>query len=252
MNLCRAAKSRRHFALLVCATSVFAGQHRAVAQNMGMATPAQPQPQRSQVIQVANGPRGMVQLTVSGNSATITMPVTQSGVPDYSRQSGLQLNIDANWPGQYGYRPVRFKLSQKTASTADRLITIRFTAGDWVAPRGKAISAEESFVFPAGATTVTETLLVPRYQDWQIATWRVEVDGRSDDFLGVDQVHFGSIAVGQAGVGVMTLGLSAQQFNDLNVVIQNSSNGLGVNMVAMDGESLPTDWLEYSSLGRYR
>jgi hypothetical protein len=240
----RAANCRLHIARLACALVLFTVPSTLVAQNVPVNRPAQP----ATVVNFASGPRGQTQILMTGNGTTVVMPVSRSGAAAYSRQSGLQLSLDVNWPGQYGYRPVVFKLTSKTPSTADRRITIKFTAGDWTPPRGKAINVEQSFIFAAGATTASDTLLVPRYQDWQLATWRIEVDGRSDDFLGIDQMHFGSMGIGQVGLGAMSLDLTPSQFNESSLVLQSSSNGASVNMIPMDGKPLPTNWLEYSTL----
>jgi hypothetical protein len=245
MNFTRAADARSRLARMAYSLAVLALPSTLLAQNFA-AVPAPAQP--AQVVNFASGPLGQTQYLTTGNGSTVTLPVTRSGAPGFSRQNGLQLSIDINWPGQYGYRPVVFKLTSKTAATADRRITIKFTSGDWVPPRGKAISVKQSFTFPAGATTASQMLLVPRFQDWQIATWRVEVDGRSDDYLGIDQMYFGNMGISQAGAGVMSLGLNPAQISASNILLQNASNGLGVNVMPMDDKPLPANWVEYSTL----
>jgi hypothetical protein len=203
-------------------------------------------PQPGIVIHQAYGPRGLVQLAVSGRE--VTMPTNRRGQPGYSRHSGLQLSIDAWWPGQYGYRPVMVTFRTQKPTVADQQITLRFSAGDYVPPRGEAINVEQSFTFPAGATSISHKLIVPRLQDWQIVSWEVRVDGRKDEFLTIDDMYFGMTGGNQATIGVMGLGLHSSQETEANNVLQTIPNGAGSSVQTINASELPDDWIEYSSI----
>jgi hypothetical protein len=208
-----------------------------------MATPV---PQPGLVIHQAYGPRGLVPLVVAGRE--VTMPATRRGRAGFSRHSGLQLSIDAWWPGQYGYRPVMITLRSQKPTVVEQRITVRFSAGDYVPPRGDAINVEQSYTFPAGAKSITDKMIVPRLQDWQIVSWEVLVDGRRDEFLTVDDVYFGMTGGNQATIGVMGLGLDANQQVAVNNVIQTIPNGAGGSLRSVKPPDLPDDWREYSSI----
>jgi hypothetical protein len=226
-------------ALLVAAS--FCGAGPALAQFAVQQTPVG-------TVSYAYGPRGMTPFITTGNGTEILLPVTRNGTPAYSRQSGLQLRFEGSSPGQYGYRPVRVTFQGQKAAANDKVITFRFSAGDYSPPRGQAINLEQTFKLPAGSTSVTHRLLVPRYQDWQLATWEVLVDGRKDDFLAIKNMYLGSLGGAQAGMGVMGLDLTAQQVVECNGLFQTAPNALVGGIKTMAAHELPLNWIEYSSL----
>ncbi|HEX6963100.1 MAG TPA: hypothetical protein VF175_14620, partial [Lacipirellula sp.] len=229
--------------LVAAALSVLLADNASLrAQNVAMPTP------QRQVL-IARGPRGMTPYVLDNSGTRINLPVNPNGRLAYSRQSGYRLSVDASWPGPYGYRPVVFTLRRQKPAVADEQITIFFSAGDWYPPREEAINVTQHFVFPAGATRQSYRLLVPRYQDQQTATWEVKIDGRSDDFLTVDSIHMGTVVgAQQTGLGVMGLGLTAEQESISNTVLQTAASGASVGLRSMTAARLPDDWREYSSI----
>ena len=102
-----------------------------------------------------------------------------------SRRSGLQLEIDTRWINNYGYRPVRVRVTSPKPTTAEHTITIRLYVGSnhW---SGGSTGVEQDFVMPLGSTSAETTIACPQYHAGHRYWWDVWVDGVKDDDLGVD------------------------------------------------------------------
>lgn len=192
------------------------------------------------------GPRGWVSYLANFNGQTVTIPASLKG-PGYSRQSGFQLSFHTDWPGQYGYRPVVFTLSRANPSASEQRIRIRFNAGDYQS-QGKGIEVEDSFVFPQGATTASFTLLAPQYQDWYMFGWRIWVDGRPDDYLGVDVSGGVQIGPNSTNMGVLLTGTTPAETAAYQSTLQSAYSGMAVSTKALALTELPTDWLRYTAI----
>ncbi|RIK87741.1 MAG: hypothetical protein DCC67_01475 [Planctomycetota bacterium] len=199
-----------------------------------------------QNLQVANGPRGAVTYLYNFNGSLVTLPASPQGA-GYSPQSGLQLSINIDWPGQYGYRPVDLTVRTAKPTTQEQRITVRFNAGDY-SSKGRSIEVEDSFLFPRGATTASGRILVPQYQDWYMLGWRVWIDGRPDDFLAVKDASGFQLGPGATNMGVILAGTTVTQTSAYQVALQGAYSGSAVSVKPMALAELPVDWLEYSTL----
>ena len=124
---------------------------------------------------------GFLCSTVAGTTGNKTVaPQNPSKIPLFSRQSGLQIVVDTSWAGADGYRPVNVTLTSAKPTTAEVLITIKFTLGgrrDGSTP----CVVEKDFALARGTSRWTKTLLVPQLQERvNHCGWQVWVDGVQD------------------------------------------------------------------------
>jgi hypothetical protein len=108
---------------------------------------------------------------------------------------GDTLTVESNWPDGPGYRPVRFQLDCRTASAADRTLTIEFQTMHWYGPSGASLTATFDFDIPAGSVKAIKDVSVPQYYPWQMFRVSVSEDGRQNDEL--TGMSLGATAYGQ-------------------------------------------------------
>jgi len=72
---------------------------------------------------VAMRVQGSASQAATGSAQVV--PRTMTGKKIFSRQSGLQLEVDTTWAGTEGYRPIRISLSSAKPVPAEVLVTIR-------------------------------------------------------------------------------------------------------------------------------
>ncbi len=164
----------------------------------------------------------------------------------YSRPTGLHLKIDTTWASDRGYRPVRVMISSNGPSPSDRLLTVRFFAGDWNSD-GKAINVEQDFMLARGSSTVTVTMAVPQHDQWQFTCWDVWVDGEKDESLSAERQAIGANRVNSTGFSVLIVGQETQRSAAIERLFAKwTENGGDVSkMLASD---MPTRWIDYSGL----
>lgn len=237
------------YSLLSCGAvvGIVIGSANAVAQPI-MTFPGMPGTPVGQPfnLQSASGPRGITQYLFNYNGELVTIPATPKG-PDYSPQSGFQLGISSDWPGQFGYRPMTFTLRTKTPTSQEQRITIRFNAGDYPS-QGKSIVAEDTLVVPPGVASASMRMLVPQFQDWYLFGWQISVDGRADDFLSVKSASVGQFGPGSTNMGVLFAGTTAAQSTAYQMTLQTAYSGSAVSVTALALDELPTNWVEYSTV----
>ena len=196
----------------------------------------------------ARGPRGEVLL--GDTAAGLTMPMGMNG-PEFSKRNALQLSVDSDWPGMYGYRPISVTVRSEKPATSDQTLEFRFTAGDWnIGSNG--VSARQQFVLEQGQSQATLQLLVPQFINWQRCQWDLYVDGVRDEDFRVTFVDMSSLnpqgANNPADIAAIGVSLDlAQQTSaaaDLGLAYSNAS----VTLKSIQPASLPTDWLGYTSL----
>lgn len=114
---------------------------------------------------------------VLAESVAFTFP--ESGAP--SIQSSLTLQGEATTNRGYGYRDVRLTFEAPIASPADRSLTVRFALSAF---SGEDLSVEQDLDFPAGATTATMVMSVPKFLEWDYFDVEVWVDAVQDRGVG--------------------------------------------------------------------
>ena len=122
----------------------------------------------------------------AGTGYAITVPQLQNRTPGFSKQSGLQLEIDSRWVGERGYRPVHIEVKAQKAANADQQLTVRFSALS--RRNSKVISVEQDFELSQANTTASTRLLVPQFVDWNITELEMWVDGIKDKELSLGPV----------------------------------------------------------------
>ena len=180
-------------------------------------------------------------MAASGDNLTI--PFTKMGKPTYSSQSRLQIRVDSTWAGNRGYRPVRVTVSMAKPATADTQITIDFHAGNW-RNEYRAISVETDLELPQGASSVTTTLSVPQYFDWNGYGWDTWVDGVKDEQLCMAGTGFNAVSTGAVAVGSFSTGL----WNTSPTQLLISATGNAVESQDFNYQNLPSDWTDYTCL----
>lgn len=196
----------------------------------------------------ARGPRGEVLL--GDTAAGLTMPMGVNG-PEFSKRNALQLAVDSDWPGMYGYRPISVTVRSEKPATSDQALEFRFTAGDWNFGNN-GVSARQQFVLEQGQSQATLQLLVPQFSHWQVCKWDLYVDGVRDEEFRVSFVDMSSLNPQGANnpSDTAAIGVSldmAQQLSataDLGLAYGNAS----VSLDGVQSADLPTDWLGYTSL----
>ncbi len=119
------------------------------------------------------------------NQSFSTQSITWPNNKTLSKKNGLSLQIEYNPGPGYGYWPVTFTVTSPQASKADRSLTIRFHASrtPYAAANYRDLTIEQDIDLPAGATTASLTMLVPKLHDWSGIGWDVWVDGKLEQEL---------------------------------------------------------------------
>lgn len=225
-------------ACLLAAGSVYAQNIRRPPTWVGAVPPA------SQ-IQYAGGLGGVFQIISQANGLEFVGPASQArGTLGYARNVGLQMSISSNWPGQYGYRPIKLKFTSRRAATADKKIQVRFFAGPWY-NRLRAMTVDQELTLETGDISATATLLAPQYVDWQSCGWEVRVDGTLIDELSHEQTQ----VMQQGGSGGVAALVTPPSLVDagLPTLLQPLTGGVG-QVQSVKLADLPTDWLQYTTI----
>jgi len=194
--------------------------------------------------QYLGGSGGVFQLVNRPAGPEFVGPASPSqGSLGFARKVGLQMSVDANWPGDQGYRPIRVKFDAQTPAATDRKIVVRFFAGPWYS-RGRAILVEQAITLAAGDSSTSATLLTPQYIDWQEFGWEVVVDGEMIDDLSVEHAYFPS--QGNSG-GVAALVSPPALAASLPTALQPLTGGVG-QVLGVKPADLPTSWIEFSTI----
>lgn len=114
-------------------------------------------------------------LAASGSMARPSPLAAAGYTTTITNKAGLSLSVDTEWLNGGGYRPVRITFRPATPSPADRSFHVEFHAKSPYGPRESAASREIDL--PAGAASVTATLLVPQTFSWQWFDLYVWEDG---------------------------------------------------------------------------
>jgi hypothetical protein len=161
----------------------------------------------------------------------------------FSPGNGLQISVELNWPGAFGYRPVKVTFRPQQPGSADREIRLRFHGGTWH-NQGRSIEVDHAMVLRGGDASVSGEFLVPQYLDWHLYGWEVWVDGQLDDDLTV------VVNNNQQGM-TANLTVLATPPDSSNAQIQmalQGPSGSSVSLVSLAARDMPADWLAYSSL----
>ena len=177
-------------------------------------------------------------------------PMSTNAVPVTSRYSGMLVRVDTMWGEGYGYRPVRFDFTAPKPSVADRTITVQFTVNAGYSPLA-GVTAEESFVMPAGTPKAGVTLIVPRHFTWHFVSWRVLVDGELDEALSRTQQNWVPHPANSYTEFLMLRPGSARDPRHperTEAAALNSSGMFPEMALSKIVMPLPDEWLHYSSL----
>lgn len=113
-------------------------------------------------------------------------PGVFSGAIHKHTAAGLTMTLDASWLAGPGYRLVRVTLVPTVPPTADRTLTLEFTAGDPYSGRINALTVAEQIEIPAGSGPIQKTISVPPsnciggYYRYQVIEGGREVKGLSN------------------------------------------------------------------------
>ena len=183
-------------------------------------------------------------LTFANGGFSFAGPIQLKGNSvGYSTQSGLQIAINSSWVGSRGYWPVKVQLSSPQPSTAERQITIRFSAGRRY-NQSPPITVEQDFELSRGDTTAAIKLLVPQYLDWSYCRWQVWVDGVLDEQLSTDVHSFNRTGNNDTMSLFVPEGLGQSFLGTLN---QDQISTGQIDFVP-GSQKLPEKWLDYSSV----
>ncbi|MCA9259516.1 MAG: hypothetical protein KDA61_09975 [Planctomycetales bacterium] len=152
---------------------------------------------------MAMGPMAPGRMTTGMDSRGlrhITLPPENQSVNAYSSRSGLFADLAVFATGAYGYRDVVVSFERANASPSAQQITVRLRAGSHAAA-GANISVEVDGEIPANGLQTDVHVAVPMYQDWQIWSLDVWIDGLLDPELSFSQYGVGfQQAPGEAGL----------------------------------------------------
>jgi len=103
-------------------------------------------------------------------------PLAAAGyTTNITNKAGLSLSVQTEWLNGGGYHPVQITFRPAKPSPADRSFHVEFHGKSPYGPRESAASREIDL--PAGAASVTATLLVPQTFSWQWFDMYVWEDG---------------------------------------------------------------------------
>lgn len=172
---------------------------------------------------------------------SVSLPQLPNNRTGYSTQSGLQVKFQSSWVGNRGYWPVEVQVTSPTASTADRQITIRFSAGA-AYTKSQPITVEQDLELKQGDATASTKLLVPQYIDWNVCTFEVWVDGALDKQLSQPWVQFVR-SNSNASFTMLILRDPASKW--LGRAIQTDYGGIDF---LVQSPQLEDNWLDYSAV----
>ncbi len=128
--------------------------------------------------------------------------------------SGLKLTLDTNWSEGYGYRPIRFTVTNPTPVAAPLRIALRFSARSYNSTQ-QTITVEQEYELAANAASADFVLDVPQYAAWNFIYWDVWVNGRLDKHLSLREDSFtGHAVVNQALWNVLYLGPADEGYHE--------------------------------------
>jgi hypothetical protein len=104
--------------------------------------------------------------------------------PAAGNKTGLVLTLDTTWVDGNGYRPVRVTIVPTAPTTADRSLRVSFRPGNYRAP---SVAVTRDIELPAGFNSVTTTLSVPQFAQWNMITFDVFEDGEYVRELSIPQ-----------------------------------------------------------------
>jgi hypothetical protein len=163
-----------------------------------------------------------------------------------SPRNGLTLEVDSRWVNNYGYRPIRVRVSSLKPVTRDHVVTIRFhiAAWDW---RSGVIDVEQDIELLTGQTEATAVVTCPQFQTGHRYWWDVWVDGKKDDSLSVDANTAWQLTAAssnaQGDVPLKFLLVGRPQFSP--TLIPNTDM---FEALAMPIDLLPTRWLDFTTV----
>ncbi len=173
------------------------------------------------------------------------MPQLPNNTLGYSTQSGLQIKVDSSWIGSRGYWPFEVQIISPTASTADRQITVRLSAGHRYS-QPSAITVEQDFELAQGDTVAAIKLLVPQLIDWNVCSMEVWVDGRLDKQLSQPSQSFSRTNNNTSHALFMPR--RSEQIKLLGTAFNEQISSGRVELRYGSSELLDT-WLDYSTVG---
>lgn len=163
----------------------------------------------------------------------------------YSQRDGLRLEIDTRWPFNYGYRPVRVRVTSAKPTTAEHRITIRFhiAAWDW-----RYLDVSQSFDMPAGTTEATAVIRCPQLQNDGRYWWEVLVDGvRERELCMTETASWNANASGNANAANSSLKFLIVGPESKNHRLMGAVGDAFV-AVTLAVDQLPTKWIDYSAV----
>ncbi len=163
----------------------------------------------------------------------------------YSQLSGLRLEVDTCWPFNYGYRPIRVRVTAAKPTTIEHRITIRFNISAW---DRHYLDVSESFDMPLGATEASATIRCPQLQSNYRYGWGVWVDGERDRELCVEEADSWNFTVS----GNANPAGSSLKFLVVGPAA-GSQRGFGPGNDPFDAtmislQDLPMQWLDYTAI----
>jgi hypothetical protein len=181
-----------------------------------------------------------VQPVIQANGASVRTPLNRAE----SRKSKLWLTVNTRWANGYGYRPIIVSVNSAKPFTADRAVTIRLHTG-W----GNVVSAEQTFVLPAGSTSASASVPMPQYQvNTMYCWWDVWVDGAKDKDLSLefgDSVSRFAVGAMSGSAGTKTFLVSGPPQNNRTLVSTSSAE---FEILSLNLAEFPARWIDYTSL----
>lgn len=171
--------------------------------------------------------------------------VTTPSDATYSKRNDLQLTIDTRWPNNFGYRPIRIRVTSPQPANAEHRITLRLNI---VGVDQTALEIEHSFDLPQGAKEAETILRFPQLYDNDRCWWNVWVDGVRDPELCVSDADSWSLSATASPRSIST---------SLSYILVNQSarprqlhtmtpDPIDATTFAL--ADLPTNWLDYSTV----
>ncbi|MEN1680094.1 MAG: hypothetical protein AAGJ46_10910 [Planctomycetota bacterium] len=160
------------------------------------------------------------------------------------------LDFDSYWPGQFGYRPVRFTLTPAKPSPGKRQVTIQYRVSTYD-PSRPELTVEDDFVFPAGAAKETFTLTVPQLFGTEMIAWSVWIDGRLQEDISLDDVTEAMPHVQQSPTGLVALRPSRTSNNPWRggvLSLLGMAPASGGTALTTSDRPLPDRWLHLTSV----
>ncbi len=124
----------------------------------------------------------------------------ESGAVHPWRGAGLNVDVDTRWLDGGGYRPVRITVTPVAPVTADRTLTVEFSARRFGNRQRDDLRVVQDVEIPAGSGPVRSTMSVPHAAGWNAYTINLLEDGKLRAAFPRSGTGFDAVSVARAEV----------------------------------------------------